>query len=60
MGEIKMRGPKGCADSLSYGGRNFSADKRGVFTVPESAREELERHGFQAIEPKTDAEGSQA
>lgn len=59
MSDIKMRGPRGCADSLSYGGRTFMADKRGAFTVPESAREELARHGFQVIEPKAESEVSQ-
>ena len=49
MSDIKMRGPKGCADTLSHAGESYSADKKGVFTVPVDAYESLLRHGFVAV-----------
>ena len=49
MSDIKMRGPKGCADTLSHAGETFTADKKGVFTVPVSAHEFLILHGFVAV-----------
>ena len=49
---IRMRGPQGCAPTLSLEGREIRADKGGIFTVPEGAREALERHGFKVVEPK--------
>ena len=49
---IRMRGPQGCATTLSLEGREIRSDK-GIFTVPESARETLERHGFKVIEQKS-------
>lgn len=56
MSDIKMRGPEGCANTLSFGGETFTA-KKGVFTVPVEAFEHLKRHGFTAIgQPKTDEE----
>ncbi|KZC23539.1 hypothetical protein RHOFW104T7_13130 [Rhodanobacter thiooxydans] len=56
MSDIKMRGPEGCANTLSFGGESFAA-KKGVFTVPVEAFEHLKRHGFVAIgQPKTEEE----
>lgn len=56
MSDIKMRGPEGCANTLSFGGETFTA-KKGVFTIPVEAFEHLRRHGFTAIgQPKTDEE----
>lgn len=52
MNEVKMRGPKGCADTLHHGGKVHSADRRGVFSVPEDAVEALQRHGFHVVEDK--------
>lgn len=49
MSDIKMRGPKGCADTLSFDGQPYAADKKGVFTVPVEAHAHLLRHGFEAI-----------
>lgn len=45
MSDITMRGPKGCANTLSFGGQSYSA-KKGLFTVPAEAAEHLKRHGF--------------
>lgn len=49
MSDIKMRGPEGCADSLSFADQPYTADKKGVFTVPVEAYESLVLHGFTAI-----------
>ncbi len=49
---IRMRGPQGCAPTLSLEGREIRAEK-GVFVVPASARETLERHGFKVVEFKS-------
>lgn len=49
MSDIKMRGPKDCADSLSFDGQSYSADRKGIFTVPVGAHESLLRHGFVAV-----------
>lgn len=46
MSDIKVRGPKGCAKTLSFGGESYSSDKKGYFTVPFEAWEQLQRHGF--------------
>ena len=46
MADIRMRGPEGCAPTLQWNGTTYTADKRGEFAVPESARASLERHGF--------------
>ncbi len=46
MSDIKVRGPKGCAKTLSFSGESYSVDKRGLFTVPYEAWEQLQRHGF--------------
>jgi hypothetical protein len=55
MSDIKVRGPKGCADTLSHAGQSYQADKKGIFTVPVEAHEHLLRHGFVAVgEPKPD------
>lgn len=50
--EIQMRGPKDCAPAISHGGNTITADKRGIFTVPREAIEDLMRHGFKLIEQK--------
>lgn len=47
--EVKIKGPKGCAPTLSWHGRSFEADKRGVFTVPEEAVVVFEAHGFERV-----------
>jgi hypothetical protein len=49
MSDIKVRGPKGCANTLSFGGAEYQADKKGIFTVPVEAHESLLRHGFIAV-----------
>lgn len=49
MSYIKVRGPEGCADTLSFDGQSYQADKKGVFTVPVEAHAHLIRHGFTAI-----------
>lgn len=46
MSDVQVRGPKGCAKTLSFGGETFTADKKGIFTVPIEAAEHLRRHGF--------------
>lgn len=53
--EVKIKGPKGCADSLSWRGQPFEADKRGVFAVPEEAAAELAVHGFERVADEKDA-----
>jgi len=58
MNEIKMRGPKGCAETLSHGGVDYTADKKGVFTVPVDAYEVLVRHGFKAVGDVPEADQS--
>lgn len=61
MSDIKMRGPEGCADSLSFGGQSYAVGKRGIFTVPVEAYEHLTRHGFVAVgEQPTDAPQAEA
>jgi hypothetical protein len=60
MANIKMRGPKACADSLSFGGESYSG-KKGVFEVPAEAAEHLKRHGFVVDgEAQPDANDGQA
>lgn len=49
MSDIKMTGPDECASTLSFGGDTYTADKKGVFTVPVEAYEPLCRLGFTAI-----------
>lgn len=49
MSDIKMRGPKDCADTLSHAGETYSADKKGIFTVPVEAYDALRLHGFIAV-----------
>ena len=49
MSNIKMRGPADCADSLSFAGETFSADKKGIFTVPVEAYGPLIGQGFVAV-----------
>lgn len=49
MSEAKMRGPEGCAPECSHAGQTYSADKRGVFTVPVEAVDLLKRHGFTVV-----------
>lgn len=52
--EVKIKGPKGCADSLAWRGAQYTADKHGVFTVPEDAAAELAAHGFQRVADEKD------
>ena len=49
MADIKMRGPEDCGSTLSFGTETYSADKKGIFTVPFEAYEPLLRHGFKAV-----------
>lgn len=49
---IRMRGPQGCAPTLSLEGREIRADKGGIFSIPLHALETFLRHGFKVIEPK--------
>jgi hypothetical protein len=49
MSDIKMRGPEDCADTVSFADTTYTADKKGVFTVPDEAYESLLLHGFTAI-----------
>jgi hypothetical protein len=46
MSEIQVRGPKGCAKTLSFDGKSYSANKQGIFSVPSESWEHLQRHGF--------------
>lgn len=46
---MKIKGPKGCAESLSWRGKEYRADKRGVFDVPDDAVKELSHHGFERV-----------
>lgn len=46
---VPMRGPKGCAATLSHAGQAYEADKNGLFSVPEHAVESLKRHGFRVV-----------
>ena len=46
MSDIKVRGPKGCAKTLSFDGQTYTAGKQSVFTVPYEAWDHLQRHGF--------------
>lgn len=46
---MKIKGPKRCADSLSWRGKRYSADRRGVFDVPDEAVAELGWHGFEPV-----------
>lgn len=46
MSDIQIRGPKGCGKTLSFAGDSYAADKKGVFSVPSEAWEQLQRHGF--------------
>jgi len=46
MSNIKIRGPKGCGATLSFAGKEYKADKKGLFTVPYEALEHLRLHGF--------------
>ena len=63
MDTITLRGPKGCAGTLSFGGETYTGTKKGIFIVPTEAAEQLQRHGFvvdgDAIEDATgdDAKG---
>lgn len=43
----KIVGPEGCADHVSFGGTEFTANKDGIFEVPAEAAAELAAHGFQ-------------
>lgn len=45
MSDITMRGPKACANTLSFDGQTYTS-KKGIFTVPAEAAEHLKRHGF--------------
>ena len=49
---IPMRGPTGCAPTLSHEGKTYAADKLGLFAVPIEAVEILVRHGFRIVEQK--------
>ena len=49
MSDIRMRGPEGCANTLHWGGQTYTADKRGEFTIPEAAKDDLLRHGFVVV-----------
>ena len=51
MSDLKLRGPRGCADTLNFGGKDYVAEK-GVFTVPQEAHAHLSRHGFVVHVPK--------
>jgi hypothetical protein len=55
MSDIKMQGPDNCANSLSWGGNEYQANKKGVFTVPAEAYGELLLHNFVAIGDVADA-----
>lgn len=55
MSDIKMTGPEGCADSLSWGGNSYTAGKKGAFTVPVEAYADLLQHGFVAVGDVPDA-----
>jgi len=46
MSNVPVRGPQGCAKTLSFGGETITANKRGVFLVPAEAAEHLKRHVF--------------
>jgi hypothetical protein len=55
MSDIKITGPKDAANTLSFDGQVYNANKKGVFTVPVEALALLSGHGFTAVgEPKTD------
>lgn len=64
MSGITVRGPKGCAKTLSHDGKTYTANKQGVFSVPSEAWEHLQRHGFkvdgQEEEPETETEEQRA
>jgi len=61
MSDIKMRAPKDAAQTLSFAGETYSADKRGIFTVPVEAFDHLTRHGFIAVgEQPADAPQAEA
>lgn len=45
MSDAQMRGPKGCAKTLSFGGQTYTAQK-GIFTVPVEAVAHLKYQGF--------------
>lgn len=49
MSDIKMRGPEDCASTLSFDGQTYSADKKGIFTVPVDAYGLLLVQGFTAV-----------
>jgi hypothetical protein len=49
MSDIKLSGPKDCADSLSFDGQTYIADKKGIFTVPEEAYGPFIAQGFTAV-----------
>jgi hypothetical protein len=49
MSDIKMRGPEDCAPSLSFAGDSYTADKKGLFTVPVEAYGPLIAQGFTAV-----------
>jgi len=55
MSNIKVRGPKGCATTLSFAGKEYKADKKGLFAVPYEALEHLRLHGF-AVDGDPEAE----
>jgi hypothetical protein len=46
---VRVKGPKGSASTLGFGGDTYEADKDGVFEVPESAVPELKSHGFAVV-----------
>ena len=49
MSDIKMKGPQDCASTVSWGGNDYTANGKGVFTVPVEAYSDLLDHDFIAV-----------
>jgi hypothetical protein len=54
MADVKIKHPRGSADTLSIAGKSYTAEK-GVFTVPHEDHAALiKAHGFKIVESKPD------
>lgn len=56
MSDVKIRAPKGAAETLNIAGVIYTG-KKGVFSVPEEAVEHLVRHHGFRVEADDDKQG---
>jgi hypothetical protein len=50
---VKVKAPKGCT-SMSWGGEEFTVNKKGIASVPAEAVEDLRAHGVKPLDDQAE------